>query len=214
MALPLIAVALDAASVIDVANRSSYYGQALEHPLVTETVEELAALVQGFHSLAAPYHIVVAPYRTRPDVQVGTVALHALLQGYMSQTVPLAEIPLVVILMASGGFSLVGQVLETSIAAVATVPAVVMAAAAEPLWTDLYSSSMPLVAVMTEKSRLHHGFRTDGMPSCATRSFPYQRDHLVTVSGLRGLLMRFDSKAEHLAVLVLYSIIQSFRHQV
>ena len=65
-----------AVNAIGDAGHSSYCELVPGRFLVAELVEEPAALAQGSHSSAEPYHIVES-YRSHPDIQVGTAALHS-----------------------------------------------------------------------------------------------------------------------------------------
>ena len=158
----------DAVNAIGDAGHSSYCELVPGHFLVAELVEELAALAQGSHSSAEPY-------RSHPDTQVGTAALHSSKLGYGPLAGSLAEIRLVVAVpMSSGDFAFAVQALETLVA-VAMMS--VEMAAVEPLLADSYSQLARLVAVMTSKLRLHRYWLMGGMPSYAIQSFPCRRDH-------------------------------------
>ena len=107
----MLVAAPDAVNVIGDVGRSNYHEQVPEHFLVAELVEELAALAQGSHSSAEPYRIVV-PYRSHPDTQVGTAALHSWEPGIVSQADSSTEQALDVALTALVGFACAVQAPE------------------------------------------------------------------------------------------------------
>ena len=161
-------------SVIGDAGHSSYCELVPGHFLVAELVEELAALAQGSHSSAEPYRIVV-PYRSHPDTQVGTAALHSSKPEIVSPADSSTEQALDVALTALVGFAcavLAPEPLEL-------VAAMVVVAMTAELLAMMGSRLMSarLVAVMMSKLRLHRYWLMGGMPSCAIRSFPCRRDH-------------------------------------